>query len=78
MIELRMPELGQTTSEFTVIEWKKKVGDQVKKGDVLLEVETDKAVTEVESYADGILAEILFEKDEVVEAGEVFAKLKTV
>ena len=44
--------------------------------DVLLEVETDKAVTEIESYADGILAEILFEEGAMVKTGEVLAVIR--
>lgn len=76
MIEIKMPDLGQTTDEVTIMNWHKKIGDKVCRGDVLVEVETDKAVTDVESYADGVLSEILFDKDATVKAGEVFAILK--
>lgn len=76
MIELKMPKLGQIIDEFIVVEWKKKVGDAVKKGDILLEVETDKAIMEVESYADGILEEIIYKKGTTIKTGEIFARLK--
>lgn len=76
MILLKMPALGQVSDEFTIFNWKKQIGDEVKKGDVLLEVQTDKAVADVESYADGILVEILYKDGDLVEAGDVFAKLK--
>ena len=59
--------------EGTILEWKKKVGDQVKKGDVLVEIETDKAVTEVESALDGTLAEIVADEGDTVEITKTIA-----
>jgi pyruvate dehydrogenase E2 component (dihydrolipoamide acetyltransferase) len=50
-----LPKLGQTMEEATVVRWLKKEGDRVEKGDVLLEIQTDKAVLEVESFASGTL-----------------------
>lgn len=61
-----MPKLGQTVEESTVLKWHKKIGDQVKKGEVLFEIETDKAVLEVESFADGKLLKILVKDGETV------------
>ena len=52
---IRMPLLSDTMEEGTIVAWNKKVGDSVESGDVLAEVETDKAVMEVESYFDGVL-----------------------
>lgn len=52
---LRMPKMSDTMTEGTIARWLKKVGDQVKSGDILAEVETDKATMELESYDDGIL-----------------------
>lgn len=54
-----MPDLGQTTSEGTVLKWLKKPGDKVARGEYLLEVETDKVTVEVEAYVGGYLREIL-------------------
>ena len=50
-----MPRLSDTMTEGVIAAWHKKVGDTVKKGDVLAEIETDKATMELESYKDGIL-----------------------
>lgn len=51
----RMPKMSDTMTEGTIVAWHKKVGDKVKAGDVLAEVETDKATMELESYEDGTL-----------------------
>ena len=50
-----MPKLGQTVEESTIVIWRKNEGDRVAKGDIIFEIETDKAVLEVESFCDGIL-----------------------
>jgi len=52
---VRMPKMSDTMTEGTIASWLKKVGDKVKSGDVLAEVETDKATMELENYEDGIL-----------------------
>jgi len=52
---ITMPKLGQSEEVGTLVRWRKKVGDAVAKGDVLFEIETDKALLEVESFFDGIL-----------------------
>jgi pyruvate dehydrogenase E2 component (dihydrolipoamide acetyltransferase) len=54
-----MPKFGQMTEESAIVEWRKKEGDPVAKGDILFTVETDKAVMEVESFFDGTLLKIL-------------------
>jgi pyruvate dehydrogenase E2 component (dihydrolipoamide acetyltransferase) len=54
-----MPKFGQMTEESTIVEWLKKEGDPVAKGDILFTVETDKSVMEVESFAEGTLLKIL-------------------
>src|ERR1700681_2175261 len=55
MAEVNMPKLSDTMEEGTVLEWKKKDGDEVHKGDVLAEVESDKATFDLEAEDDGIL-----------------------
>ena len=50
-----MPRLSDTMTEGKIVAWNKKVGDSVKPGDVLAEVETDKATMELESYNEGVL-----------------------
>ena len=52
---IRMPRMSDTMEEGNIVEWLKKVGDTVEPGDVLAEVETDKATMELESYQDGVL-----------------------
>lgn len=58
--------LGEVMEEGRVVAWRKQVGDAITKGEILLEVETDKAVMEVESPATGVLVKILVEEDETV------------
>ena len=69
-----MPKLSDTMEEGTVIEWKKKTGDPVKKGDVLAEVESDKASFELEADADGVLS-IVIDAGKAVPVGDVIAKI---
>jgi len=61
-----MPKLGQMTEDSTVVRWLKKEGDPVAKGDSLLEIETDKATMEVESFYDGTLLRIVVPEGETV------------
>ncbi|MCK5564546.1 MAG: 2-oxo acid dehydrogenase subunit E2, partial [Planctomycetes bacterium] len=58
-VEIKVPIPDQTTEEVRIVSWKKAVGDTVKKGEVILEIETDKAVMEVESAGDGVLLQQL-------------------
>ncbi|RPJ86305.1 MAG: 2-oxo acid dehydrogenase subunit E2 [Acidobacteria bacterium] len=61
-----MPKLGQMTEESKVVRWLKREGETVAKGDMLLEIETDKAVMEIESFYDGTLLKILVQEGETV------------
>ena len=54
-----MPKFGQMTEDSAIVEWLKKEGDSVAKGDVLFLVETDKSVMEVESFSEGTLLKIV-------------------
>jgi pyruvate dehydrogenase E2 component (dihydrolipoamide acetyltransferase) len=62
-----MPKLGQMTEESTIVRWLKQEGEAVAKGDILLEIETDKAVMEVESFFEGTLLKILAPEGRSVE-----------
>lgn len=73
MKEIIMPDLGTNTNEVTVSKWLKKPGDTVAKHEPLLEVETDKATLEVESYVEGTLAEVLAAPGDEVPVGETIA-----
>ena len=57
-MEIIMPSLGETVDEGKVVKWLKKVGDEIKEGDILCEVETDKTTAEIEAPCDGVLNEI--------------------
>jgi 2-oxoisovalerate dehydrogenase E1 component len=65
-----MPNMDLIITEATIVGWFKKIGERVGKGEALLEIETDKAVTSIESPADGVLAEILADKGAVVPLGQ--------
>jgi len=64
--EIILPKLGQTMEDGAIIEWFKKEGDPVKRGDILFSVESDKAVLEVEATARGFLRKILVQKEQNV------------
>jgi pyruvate/2-oxoglutarate dehydrogenase complex dihydrolipoamide acyltransferase (E2) component len=66
-----MPPLGDSSDEAKVLKWLKKEGDAVSKGDVLLEIETDKATVEIDAYASGTLLKISVGPDETVDVGTV-------
>jgi pyruvate dehydrogenase E2 component (dihydrolipoamide acetyltransferase) len=72
-MDVLMPQLGETVNEGTVSAWYKKVGDTVAKGDMLLDVETDKAATEIPAAAAGVLSVINVEVGETVDVGTVIA-----
>src|SRR5216110_120730 len=69
MPEIQMPKLSDTMSEGTLVAWKKKKGDQVSAGEVLAEIETDKATMEWESPEDGTLTEIYIQEGGKVNVG---------
>ncbi len=60
-----MPKLGQSEEEAKIVQWRKKVGDRVNKGDILFEIETDKALLEVESFLSGTLLRVVVSDGEV-------------
>ena len=73
--EVKMPALSPTMEEGKIISWNKKEGDKVEVGEVIFEVETDKAVMEVESQDKGVVGKIIYKEDEIVKVGEVLALL---
>ena len=70
---IRMPKMSDTMEEGIISRWLKKVGDQVNSGDILAEVETDKATMELESYDDGVLLHIGVKNGESVPVNDVIA-----
>ncbi|WP_422360431.1 2-oxo acid dehydrogenase subunit E2 [Reichenbachiella sp.] len=70
---IKMPKMSDTMEEGVIASWLKKVGDEVKSGDILAEVETDKATMELESYDDGVLLHIGVEEKSAVPVDGVIA-----
>ncbi|MBL0043888.1 MAG: pyruvate dehydrogenase complex dihydrolipoamide acetyltransferase [Flavobacteriales bacterium] len=70
---VRMPKLSDTMTEGVVAKWNKKVGDKVKSGDILAEIETDKATMEFESYLDGTLLHIGVQQGQAVPVDSLLA-----
>src|SRR5213592_3831474 len=73
MPEIQMPKLSDTMTEGTLVAWKKKKGDKVSAGEVLAEIESDKATMEWESSEDGTLTEIYVEEGGKVNVGDKIA-----
>jgi pyruvate dehydrogenase E2 component (dihydrolipoamide acetyltransferase) len=71
--EIKMPQLSDTMSSGKILTWKKKEGDQISRGDILAEVETDKANLEIESFFNGTLLKILTPANSTAGVGEVIA-----
>ena len=74
-ISVVMPALEMAQETGKLVSWKKKSGEQVKKGEMLLEVETDKAVVEIEAQGDGILGGVTAKEGDVVPVGQTIAWL---
>jgi pyruvate dehydrogenase E2 component (dihydrolipoamide acetyltransferase) len=73
MSEVNMPRLSDTMEEGTIARWLKKAGDEIKKGDILAEIETDKATMDLESYDAGVLEKILVQEGETAPIGQAVA-----
>ena len=77
MPEIQMPKLSDTMTEGTLVAWKKKKGDQVSAGEVLAEIETDKATMEWESPEDGTLTDIYVQEGGKVNVGDKIAFIRS-
>jgi pyruvate dehydrogenase E2 component (dihydrolipoamide acetyltransferase) len=76
MNQITMPKLSDTMLEGTLIKWHKKAGDKITVGDVIADVETDKATMEMEAFDDGIITEILIPEGGVVKVGQPIANIE--
>src|SRR5690348_466148 len=74
MSKVNMPKLSDTMEEGTVLEWKQRDGAEVHRGDVLADIESDKAAFELEAEADGVL-QIVVQQGSAVPVGEVIATI---
>ena len=68
-----MPQMGYDMKEGTVVRWRKREGDEVSRGEVIAEIETDKATVEMEAYSTGVLGKIVVEEGKAVPVGELIA-----
>ncbi len=76
-IEIRLPKMGESVTEATITNWLKNVGDHVAMDEPLVEVATDKVDNELPSEGEGTLVQILFQKDQVAQVGDVIAIIST-
>ena len=76
-VEVLLPQWGMGMSEGTVVAWKKKVGDRVVEGDILAEIEAEKATQELESPATGTLTEIQVQENVETKVRTVLAIIET-
>jgi pyruvate dehydrogenase E2 component (dihydrolipoamide acetyltransferase) len=74
-VNIEMPKLSDTMTEGTLIKWHKKVGDSVEIGEILAEIETDKATMEMEAFDDGVITEILIQEGDKAPIGGILAVL---
>ena len=76
-IEILVPDLPESVADATVATWHKKVGDTVKRDEVIVEIETDKVVLEVPALSDGVLAEVVQAEGETVVSKQLLGKIST-
>src|SRR5688500_9931398 len=76
LVDVVLPQMGESVQEGTVLEWHKQVGDQVAEGETLVEISTDKVDAEIPSPVAGVVAEILAEPDETVQSGTIVARIQ--
>ena len=75
--ELKMPKMGESVAEATIISWQKKVGDKIEIDETVVEIATDKVDSEIPSEVNGTIKEILFDVDDVVKVGQTIAIIET-
>ena len=77
IVDIIMPKMGESIMEGTILEWRKKVGDFVEKDELFLEIGTDKVDSEIPSVVSGTLVEILAAENDVIDVGNVIARIET-
>src|SRR5213078_1780261 len=75
LVEIQMPQMGESVTEGTILEWHVAEGDSVEEGDTVVEVSTDKVDAEVPAPASGVVAKILAGEDETVQVGQALAQI---
>ncbi|GAC1655778.1 MAG: hypothetical protein NVS9B1_09660 [Candidatus Dormibacteraceae bacterium] len=74
-MDIELPKLADALVQGTVSRWLKKAGDEVHRGEPLVEIETDKVNSELEAPADGVLSEILVQEGEPVTSGVLLGRI---
>ena len=74
-LEVVMPQMGADMTEGTLVRWLKAPGDTIERGDIIAEIETDKATVELEAFEAGVLRQVVASEGDVVPVGEVIALL---
>ncbi|WP_175940493.1 MULTISPECIES: 2-oxoglutarate dehydrogenase complex dihydrolipoyllysine-residue succinyltransferase [unclassified Caballeronia] len=77
IVEVKVPQLSESVSEATMLQWKKKPGEAVAQDEILIEIETDKVVLEVPAPSAGVLAQVIKHDGDIVTADEIIAKIDT-
>lgn len=77
-VEVVVPQIGEAVAELMLVEWHKQVGDTIKKGEVLFDIDSDKAIVEVDAFVDGKLIEILYPNESSVLPQQVVAIIETI
>ncbi|CDY76799.1 Dihydrolipoamide succinyltransferase component (E2) of 2-oxoglutarate dehydrogenase complex [Caballeronia glathei] len=77
IVEVKVPQLSESVSEATMLQWKKKPGEAVAQDEILIEIETDKVVLEVPAPSAGVLAQVIKHDGDIVIADEIIAKIDT-
>src|SRR5436190_677891 len=75
IVEIQMPQMGESVTEGTVLEWHKQEGEQLDEGETVVEVSTDKVDAEVPAPVSGTLTKIHAQPDETVKVGQVLAEM---
>ena len=75
-VEVKVPTLPESVADGTLVNWKKKPGEAVKRGENLVDLETDKVVLDIPAPADGVLGQILRQEGDIVTTGDVIATLE--
>ena len=77
IVEVKVPQLSESVSEATMLQWKKQPGEAVAQDEILIEIETDKVVLEVPAPSAGVLAQVIKHDGDIVVADEIIAKIDT-
>ena len=77
LVNVTLPEMGESVSEGSIVEWRKKVGDWVDEGETLVDITTDKVDVEVPSTASGVITAVHGDEGATVNVGSVLAEIDT-